>query len=181
MDDAATLRLLADRMAINDCLTRYSRGVDRFDRELLLTVYHPDAIDDHGAFVGSPEEFAEWVFDLHGRGQISTQHHLTNLTCDIDGDIAHCETYYLYTARNIDESLWIAGGRYLDRFARRGGEWRIAHRYCVVEWSGAIEAGTIPFSDIPDVHASGVPGRNRGDPSYLRPLTNQRALRVPEN
>jgi hypothetical protein len=31
---------------------RYSRGIDRLDRDMLLSAYHPDAIDDHGMFVG---------------------------------------------------------------------------------------------------------------------------------
>jgi hypothetical protein len=39
----------------------YSRGIDRLDRELLMSVYHEDAIDDHGVFVGNREEFADWA------------------------------------------------------------------------------------------------------------------------
>ena len=170
---------IIDRQAILDCLMRYSRGVDRFDRELVLSAYHPDAVDDHGAFVGSREEFIDWAFDLHEKGQITTQHHLTNHSCEIDGDTAHSETYYIFTARNRDESIWTAGGRYLDRLERRGGEWRIATRYCLVEWSGTVEGGEIPFADIPDVHSNGVPSRDRSDPSYRRPLTNKRAKRFP--
>jgi hypothetical protein len=168
---------LIDRQDILDCLMRYSRGVDRFDVDMIRSVYHPDATDDHGAFVGNPEQFVEWVLDLHGTGQISTQHQLTNHFCDLDGNTAHTETYFFFVARNRDESVWIAGGRYLDRFEKRSGEWKIADRYCVVEWSGTINEGPIPFADIPDVHTNGVPGRNKDDPSYRRPLTNKRAPR----
>ena len=57
MSFAGEIQHLIDRQAILDCLTRYGRGVDRFDRELVLSAYHPDAIDDHGAFVGTREEF----------------------------------------------------------------------------------------------------------------------------
>lgn len=177
MEQAGQLQYVLDRMAILDCLTRYCRGCDRFDRELILSCYHPDAQDDHGDFVGSPEDFVEWLFDLHERGQISTQHCITNHSCEIDGDTAHTETYYQFNARNKDETVWIAGGRYIDRFERRGGEWRIAARYCIVEWSGTINEGPIPFADIADVHANGVPGRGKGDPSYRRPFVNQREHR----
>ena len=59
------VQYLADRMAIHDCLVRYARAVDRLDRELLLSVYHADAIEDHGVFVGSPEGFADWVIGYH--------------------------------------------------------------------------------------------------------------------
>ena len=47
------LQQLIDRQQIHDCILRYCSGVDRFDREMLLSVYHPDAMDDHGAFVGA--------------------------------------------------------------------------------------------------------------------------------
>ena len=179
MDQAKELQTLIDRMAIMDCLTRYCRGVDRLDRELILSCYHPEAEDDHGEFVGSREEFCDWVIGLHRRDQILTQHCITNHSCDIQGDEAHCETYYQFNARNNDESMWIAGGRYVDRLEKRGGEWKIANRYCIVEWSGTIIPGPIPYADIPDVHASGVPSRDRSDPSYTRPLVNKRAKRKP--
>ena len=58
-----------------------------------------------------------------------------------------------------------------------GPHWYETDRYCVVEWSGTINEGPIPFSEIPDVHTNGVPGRDKSDPSYRRPLTNQRAPR----
>ncbi len=176
-DEIAAFREMRERQAIMDCLTRYSRGVDRLDRDLVLSAYHPDATDDHGAFVGNPEEFVEWVFDLHYKGQIFTQHHLTNHSCDLDGNTAHTETYYIFSARNRDETLWTAGGRYLDRLEKRAGQWKIADRYCTVEWSGMIPETPVPFADIADVHTNGVPGRDRSDPSYRRPLTNLRARR----
>src|SRR5579871_4204073 len=87
---------LIDRQDILDCLMRYSRGVDRFDVDMIRSVYHPDATDEHGAFVGNPEQFVEWVLDLHGTGQISTQHQLTNHSCEIDGNTAHSETYFFF-------------------------------------------------------------------------------------
>ena len=34
------------------------------------------------------------------KGHIATQHSLLNNTCDIDGETAHSETYYLFAARN---------------------------------------------------------------------------------
>jgi ketosteroid isomerase-like protein len=176
----ADLKNLIDRQAILDCMRRYCRGVDRRDHELIRSVYHADAIDDHGAFVGGREEFIEWGRLRNETGPISTQHHITNHSCEIDGDVAHAETYYIFNARNRDETVAEAGGRYLDRLERRDGEWRIAHRYCTVEWAGTVNAGPIPFADIPDVEANGTPSRSRDDPSYRRPLTNRRDRRIPQ-
>ena len=41
---------------------RFSRGIDRFDRALMLSAFHPDAIDDHGEFVGTPEQLFDFSF-----------------------------------------------------------------------------------------------------------------------
>ena len=51
----ARLIHLIDRQDILDCLTRFSRGMDRFDRELFLSAFHPDAFIAAGDFVGGPE------------------------------------------------------------------------------------------------------------------------------
>lgn len=174
------VQALLDKQAIWECLNRYCRGIDRFDADLLRKAYWPDAEDDHGEFVGNVEDFIRWVFALHELNQISTQHQLTTHNIELDGHSAHGETYYIYTVRNRDESVWIAGGRYIDRFEKRGDEWRIASRYCITEWSGTIDEGPVPYLDIPDVHASGVPSRDRTDPSYTRPLVNRRQPRFPQ-
>ncbi|HEX5143345.1 MAG TPA: nuclear transport factor 2 family protein [Mycobacterium sp.] len=172
--EASRLQNLLDRQDITDCLTRFSRGMDRFDREVFLSAFHPDAVIAAGDFVGGPDELYEWAHTMHDRGQLATQHNLLNNSCEIDGDTAHSETYYLFAARNRDQSNWIAGGRYLDRLERRSGEWRIALRTNVIEWSGLAPTIPIPFAGVPGIDANGAPARDRTDPSYRRPLTNRR-------
>ena len=63
---------LWDREAIRDCLHRYARGVDRFDRELILSAFHPDALDEHGKFVGTPDEFVDWALGQHSGAHLRT-------------------------------------------------------------------------------------------------------------
>jgi hypothetical protein len=173
-DQRARFEFLLARQDITDCLTRFSRGMDRFDRDLFLSAFHPNAEIAAGDFVGGPSDLYEWAQDMHAQAQIATQHNLLNTTCDIDGDIAHCETYYLFAARNLDESNWIAGGRYFDRLELRDGEWRIMLRTNVIEWSGMLPTMPIPFADVPGIGANGVSARDRTDPSYNRPLVNHR-------
>ena len=175
----ARLEQLLDRQDILDCLTRFSRGMDRFDRELFLSAFHPDAVIAAGEFVGGPAELYDWAARMHEQGQCATQHNLLNHSCEIDGDVAHSETYYLFAARNRDDSNWIAGGRYIDRLERRDGAWRLALRTNAIEWSGLVPSLPIPFADVPGVHLNGVPSRDRRDPSYRRPLTNIRERCVP--
>lgn len=177
--DSARLEHLLDRQDILDCLIRFSRGMDRFDRELFLSAFHSDAVIAAGEFVGGPDDLYHWASTLHEQGQSSTHHNLLNHTCEIDGDVAHTETYYLFAGRNRDETNWIAGGRYLDRLERRDGAWKIALRCNAIEWSGMIPTMAIPFANVPDLHLNGVPSRSKEDPSYRRPLINRRERHTP--
>lgn len=175
----ARLERLADRQDILDALTRFSRGLDRLDRDLFLSAFHPDATIAAGPFVGGPVPLWDWSSAMHAAGQSATHHALLNHSCDVDGGIAHAETYYLFAARNRDDSNWLAGGRYIDRLEKRDGAWRIAMRTNAIEWSGVLPTMPLPFADVPGLHDNGAPARDRDDPSYARPLVNRRAANVP--
>lgn len=177
--DADRLAQLLDKQEIGEALARFSRGIDRLDREICLSAFHEDAEMAAGPFVGSAAECADWAFPMHEQGQILTHHALLNTTIDLDGDTAHVETYYLFVARNKDESLMQAGGRYIDRFERRGGAWKIALRTNAIEWAGLLQSLPLPFADVPDLYGNGAPARDKSDPSYRRPLSNLRERRVP--
>ena len=180
MDEARLKRLehAADRIEILDCLTRFSRGMDRFDRETYLSAFWPDAVMAAGPYVGDVPGCWDWAVPMHEAGQILTHHSLLNNTVDIAGDTAHSECYYIFVARNRDESVWMAGGRYIDRLERRVGEWKIALRTNVIEWGCLPPPMPIPFGDVPGIGLNGVSSRSTDDPSYRRPLVN---LREPSN
>jgi ketosteroid isomerase-like protein len=174
---------LQDRQAIQDCLMTYSRAVDRLDRELLLSVYHDDAIDDHGVFVGTPEEFADWAIAMHTATHLSHQHCIFNSTCDLDGDVAHAETYYMFVGLNRRGTPFaMSGGRYIDRLEKRDGRWAIALRICVRDWAPLTETPeTLDQASLTVVkgldertkelmRTGAQPARDRTDPSYERPL-----------
>jgi ketosteroid isomerase-like protein len=171
-DFEATVRMLADRQAIHDCLATYCRAVDRLDRELLLSVYHEDAIEDHGVFVGDREGFADWVIAFHSRAQHTTQHVINNHTCDLDGDVAHTETYYMFAAMNVEGApLTLSGGRYIDRFEKRGGRWAIALRRVVSDWWGQPGESTLSPAGRAALNGGVHSSRDRLDTSYERPLS----------
>jgi SnoaL-like domain len=178
-DKLTRLEQLLDRQDILDCQVRFSRGMDRFDRELFLSAFHADAVIAAGPFVGGPVALYDWASKLHDHGQSATHHNLLNHTCDLNGDVAHTETYYLFVGRNRDETNWIAGGRYIDRVERRAGTWKIALRTNAIEWSGMVPTLPIPFADLPDIHLNGTPARSQQDPSYQRPLVNRRVEKIP--
>jgi SnoaL-like domain len=180
----ARLDALLDKQEIHERLTAFSRGMDRFDHASFSDAFWPDATIAAGPFVGTPQECWDWSIPMHEAGQVLTHHALLNCTIDIAGDTAHTETYYMFVARNRDESIWQAGGRYVDRFERRAkgsgqNEWRIAMRHNAIEWSCIPPAMPIPFGDVPDIAVNGISARSPGDVSYIRPLANQRERQVP--
>lgn len=179
------LDALLDKQDILECLTRFSRGMDRFDREIFLSAFWPDATIAAGPFVGGPGDCYDWAVPMHEAGQVLTHHSLLNNTTEIDCDTAHCETYYQFVARNHpweeggSETVLLAGGRYIDRIERRDGTWRIALRTNVIEWSCLQPSLPLPFGDVADIGANGVSARDNCDPSYQRPLKNVRMGNIP--
>ncbi|MGE0383966.1 MAG: nuclear transport factor 2 family protein [Gammaproteobacteria bacterium] len=162
---AAALDALLDRQAIMDCLARYARAIDRHDTELLRTVYHPGAIDDHTMYVGPGTEFGPVVNEVHDQMWSAHQHYVTNVSIELDGDEAHVESYWLVAGRRRDgRGADVAGGRYVDRFARRDGRWAIAARICVYEWAQDAEAMAVALTQFP------IGAQDHTDLSYMRPL-----------
>jgi hypothetical protein len=61
-----------------------------------------------------------------------------NVLVEVEGDVAYAESYFIsYLGLERDGAPWTRarGGRYVDRFERRGGAWRIALRVMVDDWS----------------------------------------------
>ncbi|MGH9269734.1 MAG: nuclear transport factor 2 family protein [Ilumatobacteraceae bacterium] len=78
-----------------------------------------------------------------------TNHHLFG----IRGDVATSETYWQHRAIGGDGALIESFGRYLDRFERRAGQWRIAERVTIVESTPDVERGG---TDPADAFAAAV-------------------------
>lgn len=163
----AALARLADRVEIEEVLARYCRGVDRCDEATLAAVYHDDATDDHGTFVGPAREFAAWAVAGAARFWHSSHHSVHNVIIDWAGhDVARVESYVLAFNRRApqgdggDDRIEVFAGRYLDRFERRDGNWRIAHRQALRDVDTLIErrawAGKLPegarYPDDPLYH-----------------------------
>lgn len=179
------LQTLLDRQAIHDCLLRFCRGMDRFDRDAYMSAFHDDAVVAAGPYVGDAAGCWDWAMPMHEAGQVLTHHALLNHSVEINGDTAHSETYYQFTARNHPweegggETVMLAGGRYIDRLESRDGAWKIALRTNIIEWSCLQPSLPPPFGDVPDIALNGVSARDTSDPSYMRPLVNKRERSLP--
>lgn len=159
---------LLDKQALLELVTRYCRAVDRADEELFLSCYHADAYDHHGPYSGSPiEMLAALRKGTLGTLDIPVQHAISNALFEINGDVAFGETYFQTRRPGDDGELSMSVGRYVDRFERRGGEWRIALRRCIIDYA---RKGTRR-----DEFVKG--SRNRSDPSYDRSVTGRAGAR----
>lgn len=177
MDTAleAQLREFADRQAIHQVMLRYARGLDRLDFDLVRSCYWDDAIEDHGNYVGRPDDFIRWA-DGATLAHQSTQHAILNHFCDLQGDEAFCETYYQFTGIRETPPHFGSVGRYVDHFQKRPNadgqpEWRIANRVCLVEGTYDLPE-SIGTRGMPPAYTAEEPcqaTRNRHDVSYHRP------------
>ena len=159
MDNA--VQELLDKQALYELVLRYSRAVDRCDEEMLRSVYHPDAVDEHGTYTGGPDGFVDYMNAgswSEERRKNKAQHVLTNPLFEVRGNIAFGECYS-WVFQNVDGELSIKGlARVVDRYERRDGEWRIAHRRVIPDW--------MPPGTALEQFVEGF--RDRRDPSYER-------------
>jgi hypothetical protein len=149
-EDGANVRRVMDQFAISDALARYARGVDRRQWEMVRSVFHPDASDDHGAYRGGIDGLIKWVSARHAPIE-QAMHFLGNILIEFaNDDTALVETYFTASVRlgpeatesrtsllndaagtsHVDTTVL---GRYIDRFERRQGEWKIAKRITIYE------------------------------------------------
>lgn len=127
-----------DRDLIRACLARLARGEDRRDAGLITASYWPDSVTDYGVFQGDFAAYLAWV--VPGSDAIAnTQHVLGQSHIELEGDGARVETqvisYHRVDYGGGDEHDTCMGGRYLDWFGKRDGEWRIASRTMLYDWS----------------------------------------------
>jgi hypothetical protein len=125
-----------DRMALQHLVTAYGHGIDRRDYGLLKSLYHDDAIDDHSPYYcGSAAGFIDWLPQMLATWA-ATSHIMLNTLFLLDGDrgegVITARAWHL-TADGTRE--FIAWGRYADRYERRDGIWRFAHRFFILDHS----------------------------------------------
>jgi hypothetical protein len=169
----STLQHLKDRQDILDCLTREARGRDRHDAEMTSSCYWEDGADEHGPVVTPGPKYGEKANAGHRGAFSGNSHNLTNHTCEIEGDVAYCETYVMGGLLSLDQKTCkIALGRYADQLERRNGEWKIKLRRSVIDMVAEGDASWLRSPAI-----TGFPKglRSKNDPSYARPIRSNAA------
>jgi ketosteroid isomerase-like protein len=141
-DLAAKIQVLLDERDIRDVLLRYCRGVDRCDRDLIASCYHPDAVDDHGTWFVNGPDVPQLVINAIQPGTAVAMHFVGNMHIEVQGDIAYTESYLL-AFRSFDRDAQnyhrTRAARFVDKFTRREGVWRIQERVVVDDWDRVDE------------------------------------------
>jgi hypothetical protein len=177
LTDPTTAAELPARAAITEVIHRYCRGMDRMDRELTLSCWHPGGTDDHAPlYSGSAEGFVEWLWPVH-TSMVCTRHVVSNTLIEVNGDKAAAETYWTVTLRIAnDDGLYDiqGGGRYVDNFECIGGVWAIRHRQSLHDWD-RVDRVSATMQDSPGMSllepnnpevAAKTSARDRSDYSY---------------
>lgn len=185
---------LKARQEILNASKRYTRGADRHDIELARSAFWPDATISNGTPMPR-DTYLEWERTVLS-DYAAHQHHVTGQTVEFDGDTAHVESYLLYFLVPRDtsadrfgeatpghalesEKTYLGSGRYIERWERRNGEWRILVREYVEDL--ALLGETVDLCG-----GQGCLGTwDRSDLSYARPLEHltpeQRRARTDAN
>ncbi|MFO1377944.1 MAG: nuclear transport factor 2 family protein [Steroidobacteraceae bacterium] len=185
-----TLARLAAESDITRIIHLYCHALDRRRWELMAEVFHEDARYGFGDIAGDWRAFvrtARSIVDPLG----PCHHIVANILMDIDGDVAEVETYVngyhvvpadyppglstngLYYSRPGERHAVIVGGRYLDRFEKRGPGWRIARRTGVYDFIQELDYTDGGLSQSPP-YALGA----RGDTDPSRPVVARLLERV---
>lgn len=162
------LATLAARQEIADVLNRYARGWDRLDEAALRSCFFDDATHQHGAFKGRSQDFITASLPVVARLKGCT-HVISNVMVEVVGDRAVAECYFFshhrrMNAAGTDEEDRFLQGRYLDRFERRGGAWRIAHRRGLHNWERVEARADQTLAAAP---AEQLSQRKPDDPLYV--------------
>jgi hypothetical protein len=157
------LQEMLDKQEIVEQIYNYGRSMDRLDHALGKAVFHPEAVADYGEqmYQGTGWGFVDMALGAH-LGYLSHSHQFSNILIQVDGDAAASETYGDVTLRRRDADGVFQDirnlGRYVDRWTRRDGVWRILHRQYVHDFD---QSG-------PSTGQFETRGRrDRRDPSYF--------------
>lgn len=160
----ARVRELVDKQEIEEVLMRYARGIDRRDRELIESAFHPDGTTAADTGKG----LADYMLKLSPTDPCYT-HYICNVLIEVEGDKAYCESYFISICELDSDGKWFTrfrGGRYIDQFERRKGTWKIAHRDTADDWDRLDEIKLRPRGLKSHAHEVQVDREHRGSANH---------------
>ncbi len=136
---------LRSREEIREVLNSMARAADRCDAQLQASCFHPGGTDYRGVVSG---DHMNCVDTLEKWDVSQSRHCIQNISFNfLDKDSCQTETYvdafHFWEAEQEGEGLFeFIQARYLDRFERRGGVWKIVRRMTV--WDECFQMPEMP-------------------------------------
>ena len=137
------IEALLAKQEISEVLYRYARGCDRVDEGALRACFHPGSVHFHGGFAGLSSDFIDLAMGIV-RPLKASSHMISNVMIELSGDQAVSECHFLAHHRRLKadgarEEDYFLKGRYLDRFEKRDGAWRIVSRTGLHDYERVLE------------------------------------------
>ncbi|MDE0756652.1 MAG: nuclear transport factor 2 family protein [Pseudomonadales bacterium] len=160
------LQRVVAKQEIYELSCRYSRGLDRLDRELLLSVFTEGAYCEYGFINSNPTLFVDYALNALSN-HLANQHMVGNHLIEFEGEQAFGEIYFnayhKFETGGINQDMIIAG-RYLDRYEIEDGQWKMAYRSERVDWSRSGPSQDPYFDNAPKT----LLGERQDDAVYRR-------------
>jgi hypothetical protein len=162
------LDALLDKQALYELVCSYANAADRHDHDKMRALYHEDAIDDHGHFAKGPAmAFIDKLPEIQAPMAI-LHHNVTTVNFVLDGDRAEGEIY-LIAFHQVKDGAGaydvLIGGRYFDKYEKRAGVWKFAHRAIVADWAYVANPSQVRL-EHPFLAGAHIGRPGPADPSY---------------
>lgn len=166
MSELALLEQIEAKQALQQLNARFSRAMDRMDRCLMVSLWTDDAEIDWGPHKGSAKPFviAATSPDEHLERSF---HSVSTEYFEVDGDTAIGEVSVIIVSIVLENGAKIdrlVGGRYLDRYRKEDGQWKIARRTFVHDWNMNLPSSANLEEGMFAKFLKGK--RDKTDPSY---------------
>ncbi len=171
--ELTAIRALLDKQAIQELIHAYCNAADRRDYDKMRSLYHDDAVDDHGGFFqGLAMEFIDQLPQIQEPMEI-LHHNVTTVNIKLNErqnpvTEAEGEVYVLafHKVKGQSGSFdLLIGGRYLDRYEKREANWKFAHRAVLADWVHIQDPSRVDLNH-PIIKGSKLGSADHNDPSY---------------
>ncbi len=136
-DRADAIDRAVSKQALHEINTAYCRAADRADDGLMRGLWHEGAKVSSGEYSGGFGGFCDYWAGVRDRFE-RIAHLIGNDYYEIAGDRAVGETQVArieVLPRKTGTVDRMIGGRFLDRFERRDGVWKLSGRAFVLDWN----------------------------------------------
>lgn len=170
--DESKLQAMLDKHEITELIYAYCNAADRHDHIKMRSLYHEDAIDDHGVFFkGLAMNFIDQLPEIQAPMDI-LHHNVTTINITLDpnnANYAEGEVYIIAFHRFKTETGGTAdlliGGRYFDHYEKRNGQWKFSMRAIDADWAHYDEPSKLAMNH-PMVQGANIGKPGAEDPSY---------------